>query len=537
MKKIFYIVMIFLFASCTKALVEKSYDFLVPSSFYKTEADAESAIIGVYNTLLSYGFYRQSFWEYDLDCDHASGASWFLGAIGEGNYLAYWGTDNAWNDHYLMIARANSVLENVAPMDINPDVRQRVLGEAYFFRGLAYFDLVRFFGGVPLRLNTVSSGKEPTSMPRSTVMETYQQIIADFKKAAEMLFPYLDARSGGIGHVTKDVATAYLAKTYATIASGALSGITINVLTSQKKDGVITKPYGKYPFQKVVVTGLEGINSEEYYKLARDESAKVIANSGRTLFPGYMDNFKLANRHLNENMLMAEFDGPILPEDALVQVFSGEAFFGPGNGGGWAWGTKNFYNNYLKDGTKLDERALYGINHQPVINGKYYFPKEDSEYATNGYTWQETEDKAYTTKFDDISQKVLAGSDARYPIMRLADVYLLNAEANNELGNMNDAYTSLNTVRRRSKTLDAPTGMNKDDFRSFVIEERGREFFFENNRRFDLLRWGIYLGVMNFMNADQFGIVKVRGTRSLLLPIPQSEINSNTMLPVNNPGW
>lgn len=536
MKKIFYIVAVLCLTSCEKLLEEKSFDFMVPSTFYKTEADAEAAIIGVYNTLLSYGFYRQAMWTVDADADHASGPSWYFGHVGQGNFLGYWGIGTIWDDHYLMISRANSVIENVSEMSIDEEVKQRIVGEAYFLRGMAYFDLVRYYGGVPLKLNTVSSGKEPTSVGRATVMQVYEQIIKDFKKAEEMLFPYLDNRSGGPGHVTKDVATAFLAKTYATIASGALAGKTINVLTAK----VMTDnnlPYGSYAFEKDVVAGLENVNSLEYYQLARDKSKEVIENSGRTLFPAFMDNFKITNRHLNENMLMAEFRGPSHSEDALVQVHSGEAFFGPGNGGGWSWGTRNFYNNYLTDGTKLDERALYGINHRPVINGNFYFPEEDVEYAEGGFTWRLSEDKAYTAKFDDITQKVLGGSDARYPIMRLSDVYLINAEANNELDNTDEAYASLNAVRRRAKTLDAPENMTQDEFRSFVIEERGREFFLENNRRFDLLRWGIYMKLMNFMNADAFGIVKVRDSRSLLLPIPQTEINSNTEIDVNNPGW
>ncbi len=80
--------------------------------------------------------------------------------------------------------------------------------------------------------------------------------------------------------------------------------------------------------------------------------------------------------------------------------------------------------------------------------------------------------------------------------------------------------------------------MNKEQFRSFVLEERGRELLFENNRRFDLVRWGIYLQVMNKMTVDQFDIVKARNARNLLLPIPLTEINTNKGLEgKNNPGW
>ena len=542
MKKIFLLLFIplagsLIFPSCKKALTEKSYDFLVPSGFYKTEADANAAIIGVYNTLLSYGFYKQNLWNFDNDCDHASGPGWWFGSVGQGNFQGYWGTDNIWNDHYLMISRANSVIENVAGMSIDPSIKQRVLGEAYFFRAFSYFDLVRLYGGVPVHLHTVASNAETPYMPRATVVETYNQIIADFKQAETMLFPYEDKNSGGNGHVTKDVASAYLAKTYATIASGSMPAVTINVLTARFKTGD-DKPYGSYPFTKKVVAGLEGVNTTAYYDSARMKSAEVIANSGRTLFPNFMDNFNHSNWDKNENMLMADAQGPNYSTDDLALYFSGNQPVGV-NYGGWEWGSKNFYNNYLTNGTRLDERALYGINHRPVIDGKHFFPLEDSAlYKAPDYTWDINEDKAYSTKYDDITQPIKQGNDAHYPILRLADVYLINAEANNELGNMAEAYVSLNKIRQRAKTLDAPAGMSKDAFRSFVIEERGREFFFENNRRYDLARWGIYLDLMNFMNSDAFGIVKVRDPKALLLPIPQSEINSNKALNnQNNPGY
>lgn len=537
MKRIFLIGFFItaLLASCKKQLTEESYDFLVPSSFYKTEADANAAIIGVYNMLLSNGLYG-NFWQYENDSDHASGPAWYFGHIGHGNFLGFWGTDLPWNDRYRMIARCNSVLENVEGMSINPDVRQRVLGEAYFFRAFCYLDLVRLYGGVPIRLATVASDKEPADMARASVMQVYEQVISDLKQAETMLFPYQDPRSGGVGRVTKDVASALLAKTYATVASGALNGVVINVLTERIADGD-NRPYASYPFTKRVVAGHEGVNSADYYELARAKSAEVISTSGRTLFENYMDNFKIPNKHRNENLLNAEFYGALLPEGALVQVYSGFQLFGPATGGGWTWATRAYYNNFLEHGTKQDERILYGINHQPTILGKFYFPQEDTEYAVDGYTWRKEEDKAYTTKYDDVAQKVLGEGNARYPIFRLSDVYLINAEANNELGHTADAYTSLNTVRRRANTLDAPINMNKDQMRSFILEERGREFLFESNRRFDLLRWGIYMEVMNFMNVDRHNVAKARNERSLLLPIPLSEINSNKEINENNPGW
>jgi hypothetical protein len=109
----------------------------------------------------------------------------------------------------------------------------------------------------------------------------------------------------------------------------------------------------------------------------------------------------------------------------------------------------------------------------------------------------------------------------------------------NELngGPTTDAYARLNLIRTRASATAAPAGMNQEQFRSFVLAERAREFALEGVRRYDLLRWGIYLQVMNRISAGQNNISKVRSLRNLLLPIPLSELNSNQSITGNNPGW
>jgi len=124
-------------------------------------------------------------------------------------------------------------------------------------------------------------------------------------------------------------------------------------------------------------------------------------------------------------------------------------------------------------------------------------------------------------------------------LMRYSEVLLTYAEAANEAnsGPTTEAYKQLNAVRTRAAATEAPAGMTQEQFRSFVIAERAREFALEGVRRFDLMRWGIYLQVMNKISAGQNNISKVRSLRNLLLPIPQAELNSNPMITENNPGW
>ena len=102
---------------------------------------------------------------------------------------------------------------------------------------------------------------------------------------------------------------------------------------------------------------------------------------------------------------------------------------------------------------------------------------------------------------------------------------------------------ALNRVRRRSnateKKLSGDGNVGSQvAFRSAVLEERAMELAIEGDRRWDLIRWGIYLDAMNSIGTlDEVGVTKVRTERHLLYPLPAAEVLSNTMIEGNNPGW
>ena len=117
---------------------------------------------------------------------------------------------------------------------------------------------------------------------------------------------------------------------------------------------------------------------------------------------------------------------------------------------------------------------------------------------------------------------------------------LIYAEAQNELGHASDAVTYLNKVRARSNAVEATVGglSTIELRRSAIIEERAKEFACEADRRWDLIRWGIYLDAMNAIGGtDDSGVLKSRVARNLLYPIPAQELNTNKAITSNNPGW
>lgn len=519
--------------SCRKALEEKPHSFLSPNNFYANESDALTAVNSLYGELYSWNMFMQPFWNIILlDDDHVSGSDWFLGTTGAGNPQGYWGVDGPWTGCYSIISRANTVLEKVQHINskIDPDIKVRIMGEAHFMRGWAYLQLVQLYGSVPLRLESLSANPDQ-NIPRAALKANYDQIIEDLKKAEVMLFPRGDARVGEAGRVTRGVAKAFLAKTYLTMASGALSGAQLTVRGGRDN--------GYYTYEKQVVSGLEGLDSKAYFELARDKAAEVIASGNYTLFENWTDIWTIPSRNQKENMWQLQSLAGTVFENNLHNYFSARSTFGTGA----TW----ISNNHYKDYEEQDHRVLYGVTHNyQALNGVYvFYPSwEASKYQNvNGIHYNNngtTSDKAYTIKYASVSNPDLANSDAFFPLMRYAEVLLMFAEADNEV---NDGPTYLarhylNQVRSRVHASDAASGLSQQQFRSLVLAERAREFALEGIRRFDLMRWGIYLDVMNQISQGQNNISKIRTSKNLLLPIPLDELNSNRALGgTNNPGW
>jgi hypothetical protein len=530
-------------SSCKKALQETPYSFYSPENFYKNESDAKAAINGVYAELYTYDLYLQPFWNITiLDDDHVSGADWFLGTTGAGNPQAYFGWQAPWIGCYTIIARANTVLENVPSItNMDADVKKRILGEAYFLRGWAYFQLVQLYGGVPLRLKSLSAENPEVNVPRATVKETYDVVISDFKSAETNLFPLGHAKAGEAGRVNQGVAKAFLAKTYLTMASGAATG---NVTVRGGTDN------GYYTYAKNVVAGHEGMDSKALYTLARDKAAEVITSNLYALTPSWKDLWSIAGRNSKEQMWELQSLAGTAFINNLSAYFPARSTFGQGA----VWTTNNHYNDYDIE----DKRVLDGITHNyTTLQGTnifYPFAQSALYKVVNGVTYNNsntaTSERAYTIKYSAVADPTVANSDAFFPLLRYSEVLLMYAEAENEVnGATTAAYDALNTVRFRSypttgspavpvPSAYAPAGMTPEQFRSYVLAERARELDLEGIRRFDLIRWGIYLQVMNKIGTGQNNISKVRARKNLLLPLPLNELNSNKAIGgKNNLDW
>lgn len=201
MKKIFLytiITALMLMSACEGFIDLKPTHQLDRSNTFQNIEDYNNALTGAYGALLFEGYYGQNYLcmpEYMTD-NTARTVELFSGQDDTDNWLATPSAGritNAWNDPYIVINRANTVIENIADVpEDRPGQRNRILGQALGLRALAHFDLLRFFGQEYDRnsaaLGVIVRTQNDLSFPaRSTVKETYDQIFADLDEAFTLL--------------------------------------------------------------------------------------------------------------------------------------------------------------------------------------------------------------------------------------------------------------------------------------------------------------------------------------------------------------
>ncbi len=208
--------------SCEKFLEEKPYDFIGSANFYKTEGDANAALNGVFSSLQPQTYFGRTSWLVteltgdlmkvnatlaDRDNLYAQTFDANNGEIG-----------NWWNSSYNLINRANDVIKNVPNVTMDVTKRNNIVGNATFLRAMAYFDLVRSYGSVPLILNPTEdlSSLKPSRTP---IVEIYAQIIEDLKYAETNCTAENLIATTAKGRVSTGAASALLAKVYLTKAT------------------------------------------------------------------------------------------------------------------------------------------------------------------------------------------------------------------------------------------------------------------------------------------------------------------------------
>ncbi len=490
MKQILLLVAVLLWSGCSGFLEKEPLDQLTEATFFKTEADVERAILASYSTMQDIEYSGKDWMITEIPSDNSQAGGLDPDFTPIDNFTVTpenQPVGNYWAIRYRQITLANNVIDKTEAMDL-PEVKKIVYkAEMQFLRAIAYFDLVRVYGEVPLITKAPVYGDD-LLYPRSKVKEVYELIVADLEFAAE----HLPLRRSGseVGRATKGSANAYLAKA--------------------------------------------SLTNRDYLK-ARDAAKRVIDSGVYDLVPEYGDLFELATCDNNkESIFEVQFAGcgPFGTGNPR------QAFFAPWGSGITkdrdGWGSQiptapvtNNPGTTIVDAYKgADKRKYHTVmtagQSYPMINpndGGFIYPAAGLSAAA-----------ANIKKF-----VVGAGSNICFmstpqnlPLMRYADVLLTYAEAILEIeggvSSNSAALAAFNRVRVRAG-MDALTTIDKD----IMLNERRLEFAFEGHRWFDLIRSGkaIETLVLHGKNPQN---------HHLLFPIPAGEIQINPKIK-QNPGY
>ena len=508
----------------------------------------------------------------EFDADYISGPDWLFGTFGAGNFQGESDvTDALWKGCYGLIARANKAERQIRAMqNVSDDVRNNAIGELKFQKAFAYFLMVRAYGELPIQPEEEGADQ---SQPRQPVQAVFDYIIKNLEEAADLMYLNTDA-NWQEGHVSAGSAAGLLAKVYATMAAAALpEGTEIIVRTGAPYVGTgssrVYAPLQTFTFKKQAIAGYETMDAKALYTKAAEWAEKVIKGEygSYELLP-YSALWKKANATASEFMFsIGSVSGDATYKTAIHTQYEGY-YTAPGSGflqsGGWVGCNRHWYDLFEHD----DLRIVEGVKHrwrsytQRESNTGFFYPLTD-EYSimatgrnlagewvadpsgiyadgVSYYYSQDAQCLAFTTKYMDVTNDAIENADSNWPFLRYADVLLIYAEALNELGKGDDAISYLNMVRQRSNATEATATELSSQMlrRSAIIEERAKEFACEADRRWDLLRFGIYLDAMNAIGGtDDSGVLKNRQTRNLLFPLPAQELNTNKTITSNNPGW
>ena len=479
-------------------------------NFYQSKEDIETAINGIYQAFTIDGFYgmynNQSIYFNDLQSDYVkAGAQTNSAHIRELSNFAIQPTNlfvgYAWKEHYMAINRANVVIEKVASASFLDDQRrQNYTNEARFLRGLVYFNLVRYFGGVPIILHD----GEGEGAARNSVDEVYHQIVEDLTAAEGLPSDYttLDGKASSLA------ASALLSKVYLVWAQ---------------------------------TSSPEGQSSQrDFYKKSINYADKVINSGKYKLLDKFIDNWSVDKKNGAEHIFSVEHDRTI---NANV---TGHCTFATN----WsdsepvllATSDKYYEQTDPKDQRRDGSWAKRIYNPNTGTDFEFTIPRFRKYIDSLNFA-------------NPASSGNAAGQSTNTVIIRYAEILLIKAEAENELNGPTDAaYDAINQVRRRAywspylNIQNTPSdgsdlelsGLTQEQFRERLREERRLEFVLEGQRWFDLIRWHIlvkYVKSNTPTDAETLGTktTKIQNVskKNYLLPLPQEQIILNPNLEQN----
>jgi hypothetical protein len=517
MKKInilFSLLLAFTFLGCEKFLEETPRDIIAPENFFNSEADARQALNGLYAIWKNNSLYGQvgldHFYDNGADIIEPNRAADFVEPIG--NYsmnegladrsIQLMSVSDTWKDLYKIVLNANIIIARIKGKPNIPEaVQNEIIAETTFMRGFAYWHITNLWGAAPYYTDDININ-EIRVLGRTDEATILKGVIDDLNFAQANIRATLPAAQRG--RVTKWVPAVVLAKIYM---------------------------------------------KQKNWQAAKDNCLEIINQSNHKLLPTYASVFDPANEYNDEIIWSLDFTKDIISQfEVGVPALAGNGNWRP-----------SMFNPRLRDEPKRtsDRSALQaaltargeafdGTGLQ--IASKDFaekFPKNDLRRPLNVLDNYLGFELVFPYMAKMMNLKLATSprfnhSDNRM-VFRLADVYLMLAECENELSGPANAYQYINAVRKRAYATQEQwelKGLTQQQFRQAMYDERKWELAGEAHRRYDLIRWGILIDVVKNLQYRFWKPNENIQPYHVKLPIPLQELQANPKLlefdPTNN---
>lgn len=469
----FYFLMIILCFSCKKLVeIPEPVNTITTSETFKSEANATAALIAIYQNMIT----RQ-------DPGFASGGTTIYAGLSadELNYLQQnvtvlefqnntllpnnsYSKGSIWDMAYFNIYQANAAIEGLNNSSlIALEKKNQLLGEAKFLRAFCYFYLLNFFGDVPSVMST--DWESAQKLSRTSKEQVYEQIVKDLKEAESLLPDVYFAPASERVRVNKWVAIAMLARVYLYTNNWANAEAAASTL----------------------------ISNSTLFGLENDLNSVFLKNSKESIWQLQIDNDSYPYGTYEGLFFLPEYFARNYPPNVVNNL---PLYFIP----------KYYFTTRLINAFENnDKRKLKWVDSTGEILGtNYYYPyKYKIRIGTSGNV----------TEY--------------YTVLRLAEQYLIRAEARAHLDRIGEARADLNVIRLRAGLADTSVD-DKSALLDAILKERQVELFAEwGHRWFDLKRTGNADAVLSSIKGSNWQ------TTDQLYPIPISELTVNPKLTQN----
>ena len=507
-------------------------------TYWTSEAKAQSVLNTAYSQMFSseYFFYNEALSD---NAYNGRGDTEGAASLASGIHDPSLGRiKDEWNFHYQGIKSCNILLENIDRVtDMDEERRERMKAEARFLRAFQHFQLMSWFGDVPLLERDINI--EEAQILQRTPREQVLAFILDELESVAGILP---------------ANTEYTAEESGKITSGAAVALKARVLLYESDwEGVVAEcerlmnsaefgTYGLHPSYEGLFLPENEYNSEdilslqfvpqfrtwgEYFDFAPLSAGARLNAMAPTqeLVDSYLmlngSRIDEASSGFDENDPYSNRD-PRLTYTVVYHRFE------------WKKAEGGTHTIYIEPGSDPNEDAL-----------DEYVPGSSS--TTTGYYWR---------KYFDPTHLPGLASGLNLMLIRYADVLLMYAEAQNEISTLsgNDWDLTIRELRARAgftdaRALDFNAALSQDEIRTIIRNERRVELAMEGLRIFDIRRWRIAEDVLNgWAHGARFGPAEIDNgylrvdnrtfdpSKHYLWPVPRDERNLNPNLG-QNPGW